>query len=493
MKRMIIVFLLLCGVCCAAKPVIVRDELNTRAYHVFVPADKDGVNWTQWTLSPSAATDFPDSLPIQAVFYGKVRPVKRQAAADADTNTGWTEYTGFDGNWRVQIETTAGPYLEWTIPADHENISILLYFATGFLSTGSVDLTLDGSTADLDVTNVTPTTTTGVTEYKVASNASDGTTRTFRMAAASDVDGSNRVYAVGIKSWSTASTVSPADAGGAGIITTFAADGNVDNYDPSIVSGLSDLAIFDNTLEFTMNWNPDGVLPGKWTAYGAHYSAADAPFTVTVNPELFVDGVSLGDMTDELDIAFGEINEADTITCIVEGKGVYLTTTHEQLLLRITQDFTQAGLATSSRATWAGAAETGGGAIYVPSVLIPGDYTGNIQLPQSDTLTVIGSDYSGLKGNTVIASIDNQPYEIIATSIGPTSEIKEQGGTNKIYFEVSDAVLPGTTFNVDHYEIASGSVWAMGGTIRIAKIGTAGGSGTGAGGGYRSRYGGGGR
>jgi hypothetical protein len=460
------------------KQVIVRDKYTPAAYHVFTQADDNGTEWVRWTLG-SPSRDFPDVLPLQQVVYGKVYEGKSFVAANT---TGGDGPSGKSGTWTAYInhlwtmyyrKATDAGYLEWTIPAGHNRIQVMY----NSWSNGSViDFTLDGSTADLTVTSIDTAGITRVKEVVVATDADNGSERTFRITQ-DTTDTNLNSYIYGIRTFNTnaigdPSTASSGRAVGHDMLTTVDNDdatyivGNASGMYFKAEAGVSWQAMYRNTCELTMRWKPAAEEVYDWTGYGAHYNGY--PFTITQTPTLKIDSVlvgestSNGDMSDESEIPKGRLYSGDLISIIVQGNGVYDSGEHEEPEITIEQLFSSAGFKANMQIDWVGDADVS--TLYSPSVLIPFEDTGTFVVPGDETEYDATADYS-VAAQEMTYSPDSKPYKIRAESSASINEIVKSSisGKNKMYFKHDFSEFDGGM------EPSSGDTWEFSAEVEIYK------------------------
>lgn len=452
-----------------AKPVIVRSKFNKGHYHVYLPADNAGVYWTRWTLENPILTK-TTCFPIGEVWYGAIRPgVSYPGGAAAPTTGSWTnDYSTSTNNWVISYSTATdgSAYKTFSLPAGYDRISIVCYAAaTG----GTFDILVEGV---LIGTAATANANVGAKEtvFSVAPSASARTITVRKTAEA------KTARLIGVQVYDTSgvgvpSTAAVGIATGHDIITTHANSSDLHQFRQLPVSGQSSKVFYSNTIEMTINWGVHGST-ADWTGYGQHYT--DNPFVPTTAATLYVASTAVGDMSNTTTVPLGTLYEDDNITCVVEGYGDNAADAGDDFLVaRITQDWSVAGCGLSVGIKWGGSADIDyqgdTPACYVPSLTLDPLMTGNVQILPSSTLTALGSDYAGLRGNKVRVIPTGRDFLIEAGSLGPVQSIFEAELSNKLYFAVDVAAMQNT--DAGGGMAGSGDVWSMGGWISVRKVG----------------------
>jgi hypothetical protein len=229
--------------------------------------------------------------------------------------------------------------------------------------------------------------------------------------------------------------------------------------------GFAKKLLAGSALDTVLAWAPTGQTQ-KWTTYGIH--SGEYPFVATMQPTLYVDGVSQGEMWDVVNnVALGELHEANDISCIGEGFGDFdsngVEDTNDLLKMRVTYNFTPTGFGLITGIKWTGSADVNG--IFGSTLPLTADMSGNIRFLPDRTNVVIGSAYTNKRGNGVYVYPTGIDCIIHATSSGPISSMYEQTATHKMYFDLNLLLLEGGIAPV------SGTAWAISSFFQILKKG----------------------
>lgn len=322
MKR-VLVFLMLCGLCFAANPVLIRDPFSSKVHSLYVPTNKAGY-YAKWDFEDAGRTGYSSACRVSVgpVYNGKVNcrntTVASYHAEDWSTDGSFNNGQINSHLYYAYSTSASGKYIACLIPANHNLIHLIVYNVNSNGDTVNIDWK-DGSTTGLSLTSWNSgiaTLATGTYDVVIATNAApdgSGDDSTIRFTKTS----STIFRIIGVRSWNTSQVGTVETENGAGIwmghglVTQKTLSTTVttlpERFD-DVASGYGwTLNGTQIAIDTAFKWYHTGTVPATslWSGGYAHMtiSAANAEYThtaassyLTDGPDIFVNGVDSGGM-----------------------------------------------------------------------------------------------------------------------------------------------------------------------------------------------------
>lgn len=432
----------------ALKPAIYKRADQVYGYNVILPASDDPcgphlqLNLTQpfYDNAVQSSCKSYGALAIGPVVAGHAYAGKIGTLL----NGGLTKTSGvFAANNHGQY---SGHYSEYTVytngqvtyvvPAGHDTIAVTMAVPTNVKA--SIVVALDGVTLE-NIAYGTPAYLKLDTKayHVVASDVDRDLTITC------GAGGSNTFSPIAVRSWDSQTLADPRDADafavhrGASVIeyvvnSRAAVSSGNGIHAPNTFEGGAVRMCGPNVWEPIISCDPAGGTAYKWTALGyPHYAAADSPYLVVDQPQLYVDGSLVGNMVDST-IPYGQCYTGDNIIIVQSG-----TNTGAAINIQYVYSISPQGL--TIIATWgftgaatiqtvygwmiSGAADALAGLAQIRHYVRALGET--IRYPTATTHNVLAS--------VIDVEVDGAPLILRVTNHGPGSLVRLFNNFNKVY------------------------------------------------------------